>query len=264
MDQVYGLSLTNNSKASWAFSLPRNKTCIMATSVCRKLCYGNGIRYQSESQKAKRERNYRTVELLLSRGGPELLAENLVALIDQVRPADWLAAKITGGQTKTPWTLRIHDVGEFFLSLNYVEAWRLAVEQRPQCSFWFYTRSFRDKDLFGALTQLASLPNCQGWLSVDSENYSAGLLAYAHALGVWKLALLQEEQEELDEQLLPALTSVAEGDNVVSFPFHRGGYHAEPVAGAGLFTCPAVVGGFKLQPDASKLRPCQTCSFCLP
>jgi hypothetical protein len=68
----------------------------------------------------------------------------------------------------------------------------------------------------------------------------------------------------MDEQLLPALTSVAEGGNLVSFPFHRGGYHAEPVAGAGLFTCPAVVGGFKLQPDANKLRPCQTCSFCLP
>ncbi|MHC0434430.1 hypothetical protein ACX6XY_30575, partial [Streptomyces sp. O3] len=60
------------------------------------------------------------------------MAENLVALIDQIRPADWLAAKITGGQTKTPWTLRIHDVGEFFLSLDYAEAWRLAVEQRPQ------------------------------------------------------------------------------------------------------------------------------------
>lgn len=46
-------------------------------------------------------------------GGPELLAENLAALADTVRPSDWLAASITGVQTQTPWTLRIHDVGDY-------------------------------------------------------------------------------------------------------------------------------------------------------
>src|SRR5260221_1864267 len=110
----YGLELTNNSKTSWAFSLPRSETCVMATSVCKRLCYGNGIRYQSKAHKAKRQRNLRTIELLLSKGGPELLAQNLVSMIDQVRPADWLAASITGEKTQTPWTLRIHDVGDFF------------------------------------------------------------------------------------------------------------------------------------------------------
>lgn len=109
----YGLELTNNSKASWAFSIPRSLTCIMATSVCWKLCYGKGIRYQSESHKAKRQRNFRTIELLLAKGGPELLARNLVSLIDQIRPSDWLASSITGEKTQTPWTLRIHDVGEY-------------------------------------------------------------------------------------------------------------------------------------------------------
>ncbi|HEY9869753.1 MAG TPA: hypothetical protein V6D08_11355 [Candidatus Obscuribacterales bacterium] len=141
--------------------MPRNKTCVMATQVCRKLRYGNGIRYQSEPQKAKRERNFRTVELLLSKGGPELLAANLVTLIDQARPADRLAAKITGGKTRTPWTLRIHDVGDWH-TVPYVQAWRLAVQERPLCSFWFYTRSFQDKALFEALIELALLPNCQG------------------------------------------------------------------------------------------------------
>jgi hypothetical protein len=82
----YGLELTNNSKVGWAFSLPRSKTCINATPTCKKLCYGNGIRYQSDAQKAKRERNYRTVEFLLKEGGPELLAENLSMLVDQARP----------------------------------------------------------------------------------------------------------------------------------------------------------------------------------
>ena len=109
----YGLELTNNSKASWAFSIPRSLTCINATSVCWKLCYGRGIRYQAPAQKAKRQRNLRTIELLLAKGGADLLAQNLVSLIDQVRPADWLAASITGEDTQAPWTLRIHDVGDY-------------------------------------------------------------------------------------------------------------------------------------------------------
>lgn len=118
MDKDYGLELTNNSKASWAFSLPRSATCIGATDICTRVCYGNGVRYQTAGQKAKRNRNLRTIELLLANGGAELLAENLVALIDQVRPIDWLAASITGKQTQTPWTLRIHDVGEYPESRN--------------------------------------------------------------------------------------------------------------------------------------------------
>src|SRR5579885_868265 len=198
MSEEYGLALTNNSKASWAFSMPRNKTCIMATNLCRKVCYGNSIRYQAEPQKAKRELNFRTVELLLNEGGPELLAENLVALVDQVRPADWLAAKITGSRTKTPWTVRIHDVGDWHKA-SYVQAWFLAAQQRPLCKFWFYTRSFGDKQLFAEMTKLASLANCQGWLSIDRENYDAGLLAYAQAPGVWRLALLQEEEASMTE-----------------------------------------------------------------
>lgn len=262
MNEEYGLALTNNSKASWAFSMPRSKTCIMATGICRKLCYGNGIRYQAKSQKDKRERNYRTVELLLERGGPELLAENLVALVDQVRPVDWLAAKITGRQTKTPWTVRIHDVGDWH-KVSYVQAWLLAAQERPLCKFWFYTRSFIDKDLFAEMTKLASLANCQGWLSIDRENYDAGLLAYAQEPGVWKLALLQEEETCMSEVVDELATKVATKE-IVSFPCHRGGHHVKPIIDAGFFTCPAVLGVHKLEPNAGKLRPCQSCSFCLP
>ncbi len=107
----YGLELTNNSKVGWAFSLPRTKTCINATAICRKLCYGNGIRYQSASPKDKRERNYMTAEFLLLHGGPTLLAENLLMMVDLARPRDWLTAKITNTTTVVPWTLRIHDIG---------------------------------------------------------------------------------------------------------------------------------------------------------
>lgn len=171
---------------------------------------------------------------------------------------------VTGQDTNTPWSIRVHNVGDFDGSLEYVEAWRVAMQRRPQCSFWFYTRSFQGDTPFDALTTLASLPNCQGWLSVDSENYAAGLLAYAKHSDIWKLAFLQEEPEELDQTLLPQLAAAAKLKDIVSFPFHRGSYHAEPVNQPGVFTCPAVLGVYRLEANASKLRPCQACSFCLP
>ena len=258
----YGLELTNNSKTSWAFSMPRDKTCVMATSICKKVCYGNGIRYQSAGQKAKRERNFKTVELLLDRGGPKLLAQNLIALIDQVRPSDWLCASVMGEKTKTPFTVRIHDLGDFH-EVAYVKAWLIAAKERPLCKLWFYTRSFLEPELFEALTELAALPNCQGWLSIDTENFEAGLLAYAQEPGVWKLALLQQERTQVEE-LLPDLIETARTKELVSFPVHHGGRHVEPVVAPGLYTCPAVVGIYKLESNASKLRPCQACSFCLP
>lgn len=205
----YGLELTNNSKTGWAFSLPRAKTCINATDLCRALCYGNGIRYQSKTHKAKRERNFKTCEFLLDEGGPELLTENLLSLIDQARPKDWLAARIKGTDTAIPWTLRIHDVGDFH-SVRYVRAWQLAAEKRPECSFWFYTRSFLTADVFEALTELAALKNCQGWLSLDAENYEAAILAKCRTpAGVWKLALLQDASPEIQSAIIPALSKNA-------------------------------------------------------
>jgi hypothetical protein len=262
MDVDYGLELTNNSKASWAFSMPRSKTCILATEVCKRLCYGNGIRYQSHGQKQKRERNYRTVEFLLSSGGVEALAENLITLVDQVRPSDWLTAKIRGERTRTPWTVRIHDVGDFH-TVGYVESWLLTVESRPECSFWFYTRSFNQPALFDAMSKLAALPNCQAWLSIDSENYQSGLDVFHTSNGHWKVALLQEQVDKLPEELLIQLKQIAPGQ-IVSFPYHRGGHHVEPIVQNSIFVCPAVTGLHRLQSDARKPRPCQTCGFCLP
>lgn len=260
----YGLELTNNSKTGWAFSLPRSKTCINATAVCRALCYGNGIRYQSKTQKAKRERNFKTCEFLLDEGGPDLLAENLLLIIDQARPKDWLAARVKKTETAIPWTIRIHDVGDFH-SARYVQAWKLAAQQRPECSFWFYTRSFLTADVFAALTDLAALKNCQGWLSLDTENFEAAILAKCQApAGIWKLALLQDDSAEIKTAIIPALKIGATTGQVVSFPYHRSGRHSEPVKLNPLTICPAVTGKYPLQTDQNAPRPCQSCTFCLP
>ncbi|MBP9811291.1 hypothetical protein KBF38_23495 [bacterium] len=261
-DLGYGLALTNNSKVGWAFSLPRTETCINATKICRAVCYGNGIRYQSKGQREKRARNLRTVEFLLAEGGPELLAENLSMLVEQARPRDWLTARVTGRRTVIPFTLRLNDIGDFF-SVEYVLAWVLVVRKFVDCAFWFYSRSFVELDMLMALTELAALPNCQGWLSVDSENFSQAILAKCNTpVGVWKLALMQDK--DLLPEVLVSLKESAPLGEVVHFPVHRGGHHVEPIRDKVLTTCPAVTGVYKLQSNAALARPCQICSFCLP
>jgi hypothetical protein len=264
ISRMYGLELTANSKTGFAFSLPRSKTCINATTVCLKLCYGRGIRYQSKGQKAKRERNFRTVVYMLEQGGPELLAENLLGLVDFARPLDFLSAKFTGGKTGLPWSFRIHDVGDAF-AVNYVRAWYLTVSKRPECSFWLYTRSFSDKAIIEGLTELVSLPNCQGWLSLDSENYKQGLATYEAYPG-WKLAVLQQAVKDMPAEMLPAITKSARAGagDIVSFPYHHGGRHVEPMVDEGIVVCPQVLGAYPLVTDKDLPKPCQQCRFCLP
>ena len=175
---------------------------------------------------------------------------------------NWLTARITGGKTKIPFTLRLQDVGDFY-SVDYVRAWLLTAQKHSECKFWFYTRSFIDTDVFAELTKLASLPNCQGWLSVDSENFEEALLAICKApSGVWKLALLQDK--ELNSDIIPAFESLEARVDIVNFPYHRSGRYVEPVRHSLLTSCPAVVGSLALQPQKDSLRPCQACTFCLP
>lgn len=260
----FGLELTDNTKTGWAFSLSRSDSCLHATSICKRLCYGNGIRYRSVAQKSKRQRNYATVEYLLDMGGSELLAENLVALIDQARPVDWLAARISNVPTTVPWSLRIHDVGDWH-SIRYVDAWRIAAEQRPACKFWFYTRSFLDKGLLAAIARLASLNNCSGLLSIDSENFRSGLMAFARYPGIFKLALLQEKEADLDPELLPAVAKQVKQGQIVNFPYHHGGRHVKPLADAPLTNCPQVTSdALPLVTNRYLAKPCQSCAFCLP
>lgn len=257
-----GLSLTRNSKVGAAFSISRTKTCVNKTTVCSNACYGNSIRYRSSAQKEKRERNYETAELLLKKGGAFLLAENLMMLIDQARPLDWLAAKIIGVQPEAPWTVRIHDIGDFY-SVEYCQAWTIAARARPDCSFWFYTRTF-EPSISAALVELAKLPNCQGWISLDRENFRQGLRLFGKHPGVFKLALLQEEEYLMPRELMRKLSATVKTQELVSFPRHRGGRHVKEMRIKNATVCPQVLGAFELVTSFNLPKPCQSCAFCLP
>lgn len=115
------------------------------------------------------------------------------------------------------------------------------------------------------MTELARLPNCQGWLSADGENFRQAIEAKESDFGgVWKLALLQQEAAEMPQELLPALAAVSAPAQVVNFPYHRGRYHVVAVEVAGGISCQAVSGALPLMTGAHEMRPCQSCRYCLP
>jgi hypothetical protein len=119
--------------------------------------------------------------------------------------------------------------------------------------------------LFKSLTDLAQQPNCKGWLSIDSDNYNEGILAYSKATKeTWNLALLQEDEQVMPPDMVPAVVATARAGELVSFPKHHGGRHVAPIKHDNLTICPQVLGAYPLQPSSRIARPCQSCSFCLP
>lgn len=258
------LELTDNSKAGPSFSLSRTRSCINKTAECWRACYGHGIRYQSEGARSKRLRNFETVEYLLDHGGAELLAEHLIDLIDRARPAGWLIARSIGTAPSVPWSLRLMDVGDFFRP-DYADAWRIAAGSRPQCSLWFYTRSFVDDALFAALTQLAAVPNVQGWLSIDVDNFELGIRRYQSLpAGIWKVALMQPHPERATSMLINEVIAAVPAADLMIFPEHSAGHHVPPMRIGAAAVCPQVLGALPLQKASGAARPCQTCRLCLP
>ncbi len=183
--------------------------------------------------------------------------------MDLARPIDWIASKVTGEKTCVPWTFRIHDIGDFH-SIDYVYAWLLTAEQRPECSFWFYTRSFVDEVLFESLTALAEKKNCRGWLSLDKDNYELGIKRFCQSSDNWQIAILQDEEEVMPQDMLPMVSAEVKPWQAVLFPRHRGGRHVQPIEAENLNICPQVLGAFPLENRANMPKPCQQCSFCLP
>lgn len=258
-----GLELTNNSKTGPSFSLSRRYSCINKTDECARACYGNGIRYQSDGAIAKRRRNFETVEYLLNAGGPALLAEHLVEVIDHARPSGWLIAKSMGITASVPFTLRLQDVGDFH-SPDYVKAWQIAADHRHQCSIWFYTRSFVDDAMFSALSALASLPNVQGWLSIDIDNFELGIQRYNSASEIWKVAFMQPHPDKANAVLLNTILTATPPADLMIFPEHRAGHHVPPVRIGSAPVCPQVLGALPLETDPHRPKPCQSCRLCLP
>jgi hypothetical protein len=113
------------------------------------------------------------------------------------------------------------------------------------------------------LAELAALNNCQGWISIDADNWMRGVTVYRQApKGIWKLALLQTE--ELPQGLLEALRKLSKQKDIVNFPRHHNAYHIEPLHNEPVMNCPQILGAFSLEANENAPKPCQSCKICLP
>ncbi|HIA54159.1 MAG TPA: hypothetical protein EYN91_19070 [Candidatus Melainabacteria bacterium] len=115
------------------------------------------------------------------------------------------------------------------------------------------------------LSEHASESNCQGFLSIDNDNFEQGLLAFSSYPGVWKLALMQPEEEKLPVNLVPAVRDAVSPGEIINFPYHRAGKHVQPLKVEPLTNCPQITtSAYPLQTNRSEPKPCQSCSLCLP
>jgi hypothetical protein len=141
----------------------------------------------------------------------------------------------------------------------------LTAQQRKHCRFWFYTRSFVELELFHELSELSSLDNVSGFLSLDAENYDLGLLRFSQSeAGTWRIALLQDEPHRVSEYCLEQIDNRVGKNKLIVFPKHHGGRHVAPIERSNFTICPQVLGAFKLESRSSHPKPCQACAICLP
>ena len=128
----------------YTFSLPTLKSCPGASDWCREHCYASRYEKFRPSVREAYSRNWR-----ISQRPGQLVNHVLNAL------------PLYAGH------MRIHVAGDFF-SKEYIEAWRLICELRPNTQFWAYTRSWVIPELWDALDELRQLPNIQLFASVDA------------------------------------------------------------------------------------------------
>ena len=130
---------------SW--SLPANETiCRAATALCASLCYAKRGFFLMPNVKQGLDENE---ELSRSSSFTRVIVAALISLFVRV--------------------LRVHASGEFY-DADYVRKWIKIVRQCPDVTFYAYTRSWQDSELYPLLVELADEPNFLMWWSCDRES----------------------------------------------------------------------------------------------
>lgn len=141
-----GLLQVGNSKlgeaiATWSLPL---SSCIGASGICRKACYANRGRFRFQRVVDKFQWNY-----------------------EQTLQPDFAKRMITEIKSRGFPVVRVHVSGDYY-SAEYAEKW-FAITRACKAKIYWYTRSWRDADVFKVLARIAKLKNARGWFSVDSE-----------------------------------------------------------------------------------------------
>lgn len=149
------LAHPGNSKlgpTAWTFSLPAVATCPGRSDACTLACYATKGRFRTHVIQRSLERRREW-----SRDG---------------RFAARVMREVARFGIRS---LRVHVSGDFD-DPDYARAWLQVMRGCPATRFWFYTRSWRDRETGGhapeftrVFKEMAALENVAAWYSADRE-----------------------------------------------------------------------------------------------
>lgn len=142
MDLTY-ISEGNSKTQCFSFDLPAIETCPGKTAECSRDCYA-----------AKLMRIYTNVDAKYRRNEKFRWKVGFVAHMIAHIPQDC--------------QFRIHVSGDFDHP-DYVKRWIDICSSRPDVTFYAYTRSWREPDIWAQIERLHALPNVNVNCSVDDE-----------------------------------------------------------------------------------------------
>jgi len=127
----------------WSIPSGLRHICVGASEICLMLCYAMRHHYRRDGVKDAMDRNYKVS-----------LRKDFVAIM-----LGWIRSLFVR-------VVRVHASGEFY-SEEYVRKWISIVERTPKVTYYAYTRSWSDPEVYSALKELARLPNFVMWWSCD-------------------------------------------------------------------------------------------------
>jgi hypothetical protein len=137
------ISKGNSKTECFSFDLPARDTCPGKTDECSRDCYAAKLMRIYKAVGAKYERN---LEITYHPGFVDYMIDTIPANCQ----------------------FRIHVSGDFF-HIDYIKKWIEICKARPDVTFYAYTRSWRDLDLYLNILALNALDNVNVNLSVDDE-----------------------------------------------------------------------------------------------
>jgi hypothetical protein len=144
-DIQHGNTKLGKKDILWVWDLPAVTTCPGRSKLCEDLCYANSGFFRMPGTTMGLARNLR-----YSHGADF---------------EDWLVSVL---QKRAVQVLRVHGSGDFYSQAYAISCWRV-FRRLPHTAFYFYTRSWRDREILPVLAGMALEPNVEAWFSTDKE-----------------------------------------------------------------------------------------------
>lgn len=152
MPNLKYISKGNSKTECFSFDIPAKITCPGMTDTCSEKCYAYNLMRAYPRVGAKYQRN------LEFANGDEFVTHMIEEIPDCCE-------------------FRIHISGDFY-SPDYVYSWIEIAANRPDVTFYTYTRSWCTPKIWNVIATLAALPNVNINLSVDEDTGEPDLDSY--------------------------------------------------------------------------------------